>query len=104
MVDASRLRAPVPQKTRGVEELMHVKFDTSVLPQNWCGNEPSRTITCMVLKAKANDMAEVEENVDLSKSMNSNSDAEIDIESTIETVKFSKALHCLETVKLFLMQ
>ncbi|GFW08262.1 uncharacterized protein TNCV_1655771 [Trichonephila clavipes] len=26
-----------------------------VLPQNWGGNEPNRTVTCMVLKAKAND-------------------------------------------------
>ncbi|GFS79526.1 uncharacterized protein TNCV_2370391 [Trichonephila clavipes] len=27
---------------------------TSVLPQNWSGNEPNRTVTCMVLKATAN--------------------------------------------------
>ncbi|GFS68517.1 uncharacterized protein TNCV_4584431 [Trichonephila clavipes] len=26
-----------------------------VLPQNWGGNEPNRTVTCMVLKATAND-------------------------------------------------
>ncbi|GFX30475.1 hypothetical protein TNCV_3461261 [Trichonephila clavipes] len=26
-----------------------------VLPQNWGGTEQSRTVTCMVLKAKAND-------------------------------------------------
>ncbi|GFW95946.1 uncharacterized protein TNCV_4173731 [Trichonephila clavipes] len=27
----------------------------SVLPQNWGGNEPNRTVTCIVLKATAND-------------------------------------------------
>ncbi|GFX23851.1 uncharacterized protein TNCV_1788821 [Trichonephila clavipes] len=27
-----------------------------VLPQNWGGNGPNRTVTCMVLKATANDM------------------------------------------------
>ncbi|GFV26478.1 uncharacterized protein TNCV_3361311 [Trichonephila clavipes] len=26
-----------------------------VLPQNWSGNEPNRTVTCMVLRATAND-------------------------------------------------
>ncbi|GFW44578.1 hypothetical protein TNCV_4481241 [Trichonephila clavipes] len=26
-----------------------------VLPQNWGGIKPTRTVTCMVLKAKAND-------------------------------------------------
>ncbi|GFV49846.1 uncharacterized protein TNCV_1391281 [Trichonephila clavipes] len=26
-----------------------------VLPQNWVGNEPNRTVTCMVLKAMTND-------------------------------------------------
>ncbi|GFV68026.1 hypothetical protein TNCV_1873081 [Trichonephila clavipes] len=25
------------------------------LPQIWCGNEPNHTVTCMVLKATAND-------------------------------------------------
>ncbi|GFX31299.1 hypothetical protein TNCV_2061181 [Trichonephila clavipes] len=27
----------------------------SVLPQNWGGTEQNRTVSCMVLKAKAND-------------------------------------------------
>ncbi|GFV77475.1 uncharacterized protein TNCV_1070041 [Trichonephila clavipes] len=29
--------------------------DSGVLPQNWGGNEPNRTVTSMVLKATAND-------------------------------------------------
>ncbi|GFU67801.1 uncharacterized protein TNCV_4684221 [Trichonephila clavipes] len=28
---------------------------SGVLPQNWGGNEPNRTVTCMVLKATDND-------------------------------------------------
>ncbi|GFT34875.1 hypothetical protein TNCV_3878851 [Trichonephila clavipes] len=32
-----------------------LNMQASVLPQNWDGNEPNRTVTCMVLKATAND-------------------------------------------------
>ncbi|GFW04760.1 hypothetical protein TNCV_4879961 [Trichonephila clavipes] len=28
---------------------------SGVLPQNWGGNQPNRTVTCMALKATAND-------------------------------------------------
>ncbi|GFX73903.1 hypothetical protein TNCV_397141 [Trichonephila clavipes] len=41
---------------------------------------------------------EVQETVDLSELMNSNSDAEVDDETLIKTVAFSYALHCLDTV------
>ncbi|GFX90925.1 hypothetical protein TNCV_3167561 [Trichonephila clavipes] len=47
---------------------------------------------------------EVEEIVDLSEEMNSDSDADIVDEIPIKTVKFFDALHCLETVKTYLMQ
>ncbi|GFV88390.1 uncharacterized protein TNCV_1242031 [Trichonephila clavipes] len=30
-------------------------YARGVLPLNWDGTEPNRTVTCMVLKAKAND-------------------------------------------------
>ncbi|GFX25082.1 hypothetical protein TNCV_2752571 [Trichonephila clavipes] len=47
---------------------------------------------------------EVEETVDLSESMNSDSDAELDNETPIDTVTFSNDFHCLETVKTYLIQ
>ncbi|GFT40286.1 hypothetical protein TNCV_627771 [Trichonephila clavipes] len=40
---------------------------------------------------------EVEEIVDLSEPINSDSNAEIDNEALFKIVTFSKALHCLET-------
>ncbi|GFS85740.1 hypothetical protein TNCV_2974201 [Trichonephila clavipes] len=42
---------------------------------------------------------EIEEILILSERMNSDSDAEIDIETPIETVTFSNSLHCLKTEK-----
>ncbi|GFV94648.1 uncharacterized protein TNCV_3827151 [Trichonephila clavipes] len=32
-----------------------LKGFAGVLPQNWCGTQPNRTVTCMVLKATAYD-------------------------------------------------
>ncbi|GFW43256.1 hypothetical protein TNCV_1350191 [Trichonephila clavipes] len=46
----------------------------------------------------------VQENVDLSELMNSNSDVEIYSETLIKTVTLSNTLHCLETVEIYLMQ
>ncbi|GFU23253.1 uncharacterized protein TNCV_2559541 [Trichonephila clavipes] len=41
---------------RFVEEKWEVFDDIQgVLPQNWDGTEPNRTVTCIVLKAMAND-------------------------------------------------
>ncbi|GFW08132.1 hypothetical protein TNCV_2978991 [Trichonephila clavipes] len=48
--------------------------------------------------------AEVQEIVDLSESLDSDSDAEIADETPVKTVTFSNALHCLGTVETYLMQ
>ncbi|GFW46073.1 hypothetical protein TNCV_3276901 [Trichonephila clavipes] len=40
----------------GEERWEAADHSQNVLPQNWGGIEQNRTVTCMVLKAKANDM------------------------------------------------
>ncbi|GFV33998.1 hypothetical protein TNCV_2613961 [Trichonephila clavipes] len=47
---------------------------------------------------------EVQETVDLSLPMNSDSNAGIDNESLIKTAPFSNSLHCLESMKTYLIQ
>ncbi|GFV63614.1 hypothetical protein TNCV_626091 [Trichonephila clavipes] len=49
----------------------------------------------------ASDVVEID---NLSESMNSDSKAETGIETRLKTVTFSNTLHCLETVKTYLMQ
>ncbi|GFU42667.1 hypothetical protein TNCV_3138741 [Trichonephila clavipes] len=40
-------------QNKGPNGFAHITI--GVLPQNWGGNEPKRTVTCMVLKAIVND-------------------------------------------------
>ncbi|GFU36273.1 hypothetical protein TNCV_559141 [Trichonephila clavipes] len=53
-----RLEIWQPQVPRGVggneREVGGHQLLQGVFPQNWGGTEPNRTVTCMVLKAKAN--------------------------------------------------
>ncbi|GFW72621.1 uncharacterized protein TNCV_3798491 [Trichonephila clavipes] len=49
-----RAASPLVWLVEGVERWEALKTP-GVLPQNWNGNEPNRTVTCMVLKATAND-------------------------------------------------
>ncbi|GFT42303.1 hypothetical protein TNCV_1786171 [Trichonephila clavipes] len=47
---------------------------------------------------------EIQGIVDLSEPMNSDSDAKYENETLIKTATFSNALHCMETVKTYLVQ
>ncbi|GFV83138.1 hypothetical protein TNCV_1898651 [Trichonephila clavipes] len=47
---------------------------------------------------------EIQEIIDLSEPMNSDSDAEFDNETLTKTVTFANVLQCLETVKTYLLQ
>ncbi|GFW45519.1 uncharacterized protein TNCV_3244591 [Trichonephila clavipes] len=52
----SRLAAsPLVRLVGGEERWETPDHSQGVLPQNWGGTEKNRTVTCMVLKAKAND-------------------------------------------------
>ncbi|GFW23221.1 uncharacterized protein TNCV_3803211 [Trichonephila clavipes] len=47
--------SPLVRLVKGEERWEASDHPQSVLPLNWGGIEPNRTVTCMVLKATAND-------------------------------------------------
>ncbi|GFX32421.1 uncharacterized protein TNCV_2173411 [Trichonephila clavipes] len=53
--NACREASPLVWLVEGVERWEAPDPPPGVFPQNWGGNEPNYTITCMVLKATAND-------------------------------------------------
>ncbi|GFX65497.1 uncharacterized protein TNCV_4735451 [Trichonephila clavipes] len=49
-LNSRQAASPLVWLVEGVE-----RWEARVLPQNWGGNEPNRTVTCMVLKVTDND-------------------------------------------------
>ncbi|GFY16800.1 uncharacterized protein TNCV_4338011 [Trichonephila clavipes] len=47
--------SPLVKLVEGVEKWEASGHPQGVLPQNWGGTEQNRTVTCVVLKVKAND-------------------------------------------------
>ncbi|GFU36882.1 uncharacterized protein TNCV_2670611 [Trichonephila clavipes] len=54
-LNSSVAASPFVRLVEGKAKFVVLDHPESVLPQNWGGTEPNRTVTCMVLKAKAND-------------------------------------------------
>ncbi|GFV00520.1 uncharacterized protein TNCV_3644981 [Trichonephila clavipes] len=54
-LNSRRAASPLVWLVEEVERWEAPDHPSGVLPQNWGGNEPNRTVTCMVLKATAND-------------------------------------------------
>ncbi|GFW48179.1 uncharacterized protein TNCV_1743621 [Trichonephila clavipes] len=50
-----RVASPLIRLVEGKERWEDPDYPLGVFPQNCDGTEPNRTVTCMVLKAKAND-------------------------------------------------
>ncbi|GFW12035.1 hypothetical protein TNCV_4531001 [Trichonephila clavipes] len=48
-------RSPLERLVEGEDKWETPDHLQSVLPQNWGGTEPNRSVACMVLKAKTND-------------------------------------------------
>ncbi|GFU81354.1 uncharacterized protein TNCV_3583361 [Trichonephila clavipes] len=53
-INSRRAASPLVWWVEGKERWEDLT-NTGVLPQNWGGNEPNRTVTCMVLKVTDND-------------------------------------------------
>ncbi|GFS83938.1 uncharacterized protein TNCV_2363681 [Trichonephila clavipes] len=54
-LNSRRAASPLVRLVEGEERWVASYHPQSVLPLNWGAIKPNRTITCMVLKAKAND-------------------------------------------------
>ncbi|GFW50863.1 uncharacterized protein TNCV_3591451 [Trichonephila clavipes] len=54
-LNSRRTASPLVRLVEGEERWESSDHPQSVLPLNWGGIEPNRTVTCMVLKATAND-------------------------------------------------
>ncbi|PRD27058.1 UNVERIFIED_CONTAM: hypothetical protein NCL1_36380 [Trichonephila clavipes] len=54
-LNSRRAASPLVRLVEGKERLEASDHPQSVLPLNWGGTEPNRTVTCMVLKATDND-------------------------------------------------
>ncbi|GFV78392.1 uncharacterized protein TNCV_95491 [Trichonephila clavipes] len=54
-LNSRRAASPLARLVEGEERREASDHPQSVLPPNWGGIEPNRTVTCMVLKATAND-------------------------------------------------
>ncbi|GFU48350.1 uncharacterized protein TNCV_3342431 [Trichonephila clavipes] len=54
-LSSRRIESPLLMLVGGKERRDASVYPQGDLPQNWGGTEQNRTITCMVLKAKAND-------------------------------------------------
>ncbi|GFW61351.1 uncharacterized protein TNCV_4136691 [Trichonephila clavipes] len=54
-LNSRRAASPLVGLAEGGERWEASDNPQGVLPQNWGGNEPNHTVTCMVLKSKAND-------------------------------------------------
>ncbi|GFX16857.1 hypothetical protein TNCV_2518351 [Trichonephila clavipes] len=50
-----RAVSPLVRLVEGEERLEAPNHPKGVLPQSWGGTDPKRTVTCMMLKATAND-------------------------------------------------
>ncbi|GFU85104.1 uncharacterized protein TNCV_1553671 [Trichonephila clavipes] len=50
-----RIASPLVSLVEGEERWEVPKHPKGVLPQNWAGTKQNRYVTCMVLKATAND-------------------------------------------------
>ncbi|GFW38741.1 uncharacterized protein TNCV_3881081 [Trichonephila clavipes] len=53
--NSRRAASPLVRLVKGEERLEASDHPQSVLPLNWGGIEPNHTVTCIVLKATAND-------------------------------------------------
>ncbi|GFW40168.1 uncharacterized protein TNCV_5118511 [Trichonephila clavipes] len=53
--NSRRAASPLVRLVEGEERWEDPNHPQGVLPKNWSGTEQTRTVTCMVLKAKAND-------------------------------------------------
>ncbi|GFV14099.1 uncharacterized protein TNCV_525751 [Trichonephila clavipes] len=54
-LNSRRVASFLVRLVKGEERWEVSDHPQGVLPQNWGGTEKNRTVTCMVLKAKAND-------------------------------------------------
>ncbi|GFX64621.1 uncharacterized protein TNCV_1671571 [Trichonephila clavipes] len=54
-LNSRRVASPLIRLVEGKERWEDPDYPLGVFPQNCDGTEPNRTVTCMVLKAKAND-------------------------------------------------
>ncbi|GFV56396.1 uncharacterized protein TNCV_855491 [Trichonephila clavipes] len=54
-LNSRRAASPLVRLVEEEERWEAPDHPQGVLPQNWGGTEQNRTVTCMVLKAKAND-------------------------------------------------
>ncbi|GFU78968.1 uncharacterized protein TNCV_308091 [Trichonephila clavipes] len=54
-LNSRRAASPLVWLVEGEERWETSDHHQSVLPLNWGGTEPNRTVTCMVLKATASD-------------------------------------------------
>ncbi|GFT84736.1 uncharacterized protein TNCV_2767421 [Trichonephila clavipes] len=54
-LNSHRAASPLVKLVEGEERSEVLDHLQGVLPQNWGGIEPNRIVTCMVLKAMAND-------------------------------------------------
>ncbi|GFV10715.1 uncharacterized protein TNCV_1755541 [Trichonephila clavipes] len=54
-LNSRRAASPLVRLVEGEERWEAPDHPQSVLPQNWSGTELNRSVTCMVLKATAND-------------------------------------------------
>ncbi|GFT17546.1 uncharacterized protein TNCV_4807841 [Trichonephila clavipes] len=58
-LNSRRVTSPLVRLVEGEERWEAFDHPQSVLPQNWGGNEQNRTVTCMMLKAKVNDIPQL---------------------------------------------
>ncbi|GFT89882.1 uncharacterized protein TNCV_1666061 [Trichonephila clavipes] len=54
-LNSRRAASPLVRLVEGEERWEAPSYSQGLLPLNWDGTEQNRTITCMLLKAKAND-------------------------------------------------
>ncbi|GFX95417.1 uncharacterized protein TNCV_3684691 [Trichonephila clavipes] len=54
-LNSRRATCPLVRLVEGEERWEDTDHPQGVLPQNWSGTEPNRTVPCMLLKATAND-------------------------------------------------
>ncbi|GFX67377.1 hypothetical protein TNCV_720411 [Trichonephila clavipes] len=111
----------VPLKTCHVEERCMLNLSRSQMSSQWCSVEEqeipflphSTPQTGNILEF--NDYVtldyrlptfetDIDELINLSEPMNRDSDAENENGTSVKTVTFSNALHCLKTVKAYLVQ
>ncbi|GFY32098.1 uncharacterized protein TNCV_2622351 [Trichonephila clavipes] len=54
-LNSRQAASPLVRVVEGEERWEASDHPQSILPRNWGGTEPNRTVTCMVLEATAND-------------------------------------------------